>query len=179
MPSLDTAAFRQRYLPEPDAGMIEFPGAPAAPREARPPSWPGWLGRALIGGGIALLPWLVVLATSLPATTRVSHWSTAWVGLDAFEALGLVATGWLLRRGDLGCCLAAAATAVLLVVDAWFDMTTAAPGSGLATATAMAACAELPMAALCAVLAIRSLPGRPPDPACSPASSPPDQPEET
>ncbi|MFF4733896.1 hypothetical protein ACFY3M_53865 [Streptomyces mirabilis] len=35
-------------------------------------------------------------------------------------------------------CLTATATAALLVVDAWFDVTTSQPGPELATAVAMA-----------------------------------------
>jgi hypothetical protein len=119
--------------------------------------WPRRLGLALAGCGIAMLPWLVILAVTLPATTVAPHWPVAWVGLDALEALGLVATGGLLRRRDPRCCLAATATAMLLVTDAWLDVTTAAPGSGLVTAIAMAAGAELPMAALCMTLAIRTV----------------------
>jgi hypothetical protein len=107
-----------------------------------------------------MLPWLGVLAVWVPATTTVSHWSTAWIGLDALEGAGMLLTGWLLRRGDPRRCLAAMATAVLLTVDAWFDVTTSAPGSGLLIAVAMAVCAELPVAALCTVLALRAV-GRP------------------
>ncbi|MCT9114121.1 hypothetical protein N4G69_53300 [Streptomyces mirabilis] len=39
-------------------------------------------------------------------------------------------------------------------------METSQPGPELATAVAMAVCAELPMAALCTVLAVRALPSR-------------------
>jgi len=53
--------------------------------------------------------------------------------------------------------LAAAATATLLVVDAWFDTTTASQGGNFATAVAMALGAELPLAALCGRLALRTL----------------------
>jgi hypothetical protein len=51
---------------------------------------------------------------------------------------------------------------MLLLADAWFDISTA--GSGLTQAVAMAACAELPMAALCSVVAYRAVHeiGRPP-----------------
>lgn len=119
--------------------------------------WPRRLGLALTGCGIAMLPWLVILAVTLPAAAVAPHWLIAWVGLDALEALGLIATGGLLRRGDPRCCLAATATAMLLVTDAWLDITTAAPGSSLVTAIAMAAGAELPMAALCMTLAIRTV----------------------
>jgi len=115
-----------------------------------------WPGMALIGCGLALLPWLLVLAAALPTAPSVPHWSAAWVGLDALEALGLTATGALLLRRDPRHPLTAAATAALLIVDAWFDIVTSARGAELAAAIAMAAFAELPMAALCVVLATAS-----------------------
>lgn len=115
---------------------------------------------ALVGAGIGMAPWLFVLAAGLPSTTVASHWSTAWVGLDGAEALGLITTGTLLSLKDPRRCLAAAATATLLVADAWFDVTTAAPGSDRETAAAMAACPEIPLSILCAVLALRALPRR-------------------
>lgn len=118
------------------------------------------LGLGLLGCGAGMVPWLFVLAVTLPATTRAPHWSMAWVGLDSLEAVGLAVTGWLVRRGDPRRCLAATATAMLLVVDAWFDVTTAGSGGALAEAVAMAVGAELPMAVLCAALAYRSLPRR-------------------
>jgi hypothetical protein len=127
------------------------------PRPARGVRRAGWL---LVACGLALLPWLYVLATGLPATATAAHWPVAWVGLDALEALGLIATGLFAARGDRRHALPAAATATLLAVDAWFDTTTAAPGSDFATAVAMALGAELPLAALCGRLALRGLGGR-------------------
>ncbi|MER7788121.1 hypothetical protein [Streptomyces sp. NPDC097640] len=110
----------------------------------------------LLVSGAALVPWLVVLTTTLPPTAQVGRWNVAWAGLDALEALGLVATGLLRRRGDGRHRLTAAATCALLVVDAWFDTVTAAPGAELATALAMAVCAELPLAVVCAALALKT-----------------------
>ncbi|WP_328640671.1 hypothetical protein [Streptomyces canus] len=150
-----------------------------------------WPGMALIGCGLALLPWLLVLAAALPTAPSVPHWSAAWVGLDALEALGLTATGALLLRRDPRHPLTAAATAALLIVDAWFDIVTSARGAELAAAIAMAAVAELPMAALCVVLATASCrPGFPchdrpphhrrPDVTAGAAATPPPTPlEET
>ncbi|MGR6971862.1 hypothetical protein ACU639_20145 [Streptomyces cynarae] len=109
----------------------------------------------LVVCGVALLPWLVVLADGLPGTTTAAHWRSAWIGLDALEALGLIATGVLAVRGNHLHALTAAATATLLVVDAWFDTMTAAPGADRFSAVAMAFGAELPLAVLCAVLAVR------------------------
>ncbi|MET7933980.1 hypothetical protein [Streptomyces sp. NPDC005322] len=134
------------------------PAAASARRTTRR----AWLARVvrvrpesvLFVSGAALVPWLYVLATTLPSTARVTHWNAAWVGLDALQALGLFSTAALRRRGDNRHRLTAAATAALLVVDAWFDTVTAAPGGELAVAVAMAVCAELPLAAVCAALAL-------------------------
>ncbi|MFE2880902.1 LPXTG cell wall anchor domain-containing protein [Streptomyces roseus] len=113
------------------------------------------LATLLTGAGLALLPWMAVLAKTLPQTAEVSDWSTAWLGLDAVLAAGLSGTGLLLGRRDPRAAPLAAATAALLLMDAWFDVTTAAPGSARATALALAVCAELPLAAACAAVAAR------------------------
>jgi hypothetical protein len=105
-----------------------------------------------------MIPWVFVLAAWLPATTTASHWSLAWTGFDAAEGLGLLVTGLLLHRGDPRRSLTAAVTATLLVVDAWFDNCTAAPGFDQVTAIAMAAVAEIPLAVVCAVVAWRAFP---------------------
>ena len=99
-------------------------------------------------------------ATGLPDTATAAHWPVAWVGLDALEAAGLIATGVLAARGEGRYVLTATATAALLVVDAWFDTTTAAAGGDFAAAATMALGAELPLAALCRWLALRA-PGPP------------------
>ncbi|MFJ8308056.1 MULTISPECIES: hypothetical protein [unclassified Streptomyces] len=112
------------------------------------------LATVLTGAGVALVPWMVVLAKTLPQTTEVSNWSTAWIGLDAMLAVGLTGTGVLLKRNDPRVAQLAAATGALLVMDAWFDVTTAAPAE-LATALTLALAAELPLAVACAVVALR------------------------
>jgi hypothetical protein len=122
--------------------------------------WPAYI---LVACGVALVPWLVVLALTLPSTASTPHWMAAWVGLDAMEAAGLVTTGLLtLRRHPLRVA-SAAATAMLLVVDAWFDVATST-GSDLTVALLMAGTAELPLAATCAALAIRASAARRPLP---------------
>ncbi len=74
---------------------------------------------------MALIPWLIALAAELPATATARHWGAAWAGLDAMEAIGLLATGVLLARRDERATLAAMATATLLIADAWLDVMTA------------------------------------------------------
>lgn len=113
------------------------------------------LSTVLTGAGVALLPWMVVLAKTMPATVEVSNWSAAWIGLDAMLALGLAGTGALLRKEDPRVSPVAAATAALLLMDAWFDVATSAGTSGQGMALVLALTAELPMAGLCAVVAAR------------------------
>jgi hypothetical protein len=116
------------------------------------------LGLGLIGAGVALVPWLFVLAATLPATTTATHWRIAWVGLDTLEALSFVMTGVLVIRRDPRRCLTAMVTATLLIADAWFDVSTAAPGAEQVTAVAMAVLLESPLAVFSVILALRALP---------------------
>ncbi|MFD8808767.1 hypothetical protein [Streptomyces sp. NPDC059597] len=107
-------------------------------------------GRVLAGAGLVLLPWLGYLAATLPPAE-----AAAWVALDALEAAALLTAGSRLLHGDPRHRVPAAVAAALLLADACLDLATAAPGQELATAAAMALCAELPLAALCATLAAR------------------------
>ncbi|MCX4745772.1 hypothetical protein OG455_09590 [Kitasatospora sp. NBC_01287] len=162
---------RQITFDPADAGVGSRPAEAAAPAAALAaaasagasagavrPLVPRRVATVLTVLGVAMIPWLFFLHTGLPATDQAAHWAWTWTGLDSLEAAGLFATGLLLRRGDPRACLAAAATATLLLVDAWFDTMTAAPGSDLASSILMAVFAELPLAALCATLAVRGFP---------------------
>ena len=106
------------------------------------------LGRlvALAVGGF-LLPWCAVLGATLPASTRVPHWSLAWVGLDLAEAVAALLTAVLLTRGSPRAALPAVAGAALLLADAWFDVCTSPPGLDRLLAAGEAALVELPLAA--------------------------------
>lgn len=146
-------------MPQPRLELVRLlhPEAPATARR-RPRRHRGrrTLGIALAACGVALVPWLYCLATGLPDTYPAVRWPLAWVGLDALEAAGLVATGLLTARHDPRHRAAAAATGALLFADAWFDTVTAAPGADFASALVMAAALELPLAAVCAALAVRA-----------------------
>ena len=100
---------------------------------------------ALAVGGF-LLPWIVVLGAVLPATAQAQHWALAWTGLDGAEAVAALATALLLSRGDHRASLPAAAGGTLLLIDAWFDVCTSAPGADHAMALAEAALVEIPLA---------------------------------
>lgn len=115
----------------------------------------GAVGRVFATAGLVMIPWVLYLSMSLPEKAMDSHWALAWVGLDSCEALALFATGRFLKRADNRCALTATAAAALLLTDAWFDVTAAAPGSALAIAIVMAVCVEIPIAVVCTVLALR------------------------
>lgn len=113
---------------------------PAHPRAARAVR----LG-LMIGGAVVLIPWILVLAATLPSHYVAQNWKLTWVGFDALLALlmGLTAyCGW--RRKQLVLPISFA-TGVLLVCDAWFDVVTASPFDRN-EALASAFLAELPLA---------------------------------
>jgi hypothetical protein len=136
------------------------PATPAAPAAAtaRAGLSPVVLRRARLAAlavGAFLVPWSVMLSVTLPPTAQAWHWSMAWTGLDAAEALAALATAVLLARGDARASLAAMAGGVLLVTDAWFDVCTSAPGLDHALSVAEAVGAELPLALAAFWLAAR------------------------
>jgi hypothetical protein len=144
----------------------ESPGPAQRRRLRRPglPRRPRLLRRArlvaLAVGGF-LLPWCVLLGMTLPATAQAQHWSLAWAGLDAAEAVAALATAVLLARGDSRAALSASAGGALLLTDAWFDVCTSAPGLAHTLALAEAAFAEVPLALAAGWLALRlTVPGR-------------------
>jgi hypothetical protein len=112
-----------------------------------------WTLILLGAGAVLLVPWMVVLALTLPGSTEVRNWSLAWIGLDVLMAAGCAATALLGLRGDPRARLTASATASVAVLDAWFDITTAQPGGALVQALACAV-AEASLACACVFLAL-------------------------
>ena len=103
--------------------------------------------------GIVLVPWTVLLVRSLPSTHAAAHWDIAWAGFDiglALLLLGVAISGWRRSPWLEG---TATAAATLLVVDAWFDVMTSSTHLELAIAIGEAVLIELPLAALCYLLA--------------------------
>lgn len=117
----------------------------------RPPRWTAPL-FAVLGAGT--IPWTVYLSLTLPDHARTHNYRLAWVGFDVMLIVGLLATAFLAAHGRPHAGQAAACTATLLVVDAWFDVTTSGR-SQMATAALLALLVELPLALLCAWIAAR------------------------
>jgi len=108
-------------------------------------------------GSVVLVPWIAVLAVTLPHRYVAAHWTLAWVGFDVALLVGLAATAYLAWRGRPLMIVSALVTATLLVCDAWFDSTTADRADRLVSVLS-ALLVELPMAVVlvtAAVLVIR------------------------
>ncbi|MER6375449.1 hypothetical protein ABT255_45540 [Streptomyces mirabilis] len=95
---------------------------------------------------LGLVPWTVLLAMTLPSVYEVRQWRVTWVGFDALLMVAMAATallGWLRHRAVI---VSATATAVLLICDAWFDVSLAFGTAGVWLSAVLAACVELPLA---------------------------------
>jgi len=89
---------------------------------------PRWVAPGFALAAVCTVPWVVFLAASLPATSRVND-RLAWVGFDVAEVVMLAVTAYLAWRGNAKVALAATALATMLVVDAWFDVNTSTAGA--------------------------------------------------
>jgi len=110
------------------------------------PRWCGWL---LITLSVLTLPWIAGIAKILPSRGEAAHYDVSWAGFDAALCLMLLRTGYLALRDQERMGLSAAITGTLLLVDAWFDVLSAASAGELVAALAMALFIELPLAAFC------------------------------
>jgi hypothetical protein len=82
----------------------------------------------MTGGALFMIPWIVYLGFTLPQNYTVSHWALTWLGFDSLLVVFMAATAiltWLHRQVLV---LPAFTTGILLLCDAWFDLTTASPG---------------------------------------------------
>jgi hypothetical protein len=105
---------------------------------------------------LGLLAWASQLAANLPSRYVTGHWDVAWVGFDVMIAAGMAATAVSIWRGSTAAPGLALATAVMLVCDAWFDVSTANGTADLLTSLLTAVLVELPLAASGIVLAHRT-----------------------
>ncbi len=110
----------------------------------------------MVGGSIALIPWMVYLALTLPGNYVAHNWAATWIGFDCVLITSMVATavlGWLRRELVI---LPAFTTGVLLICDAWFDIMTAQPHQ-VWLSVATAALINIPLAAIMIIGAVRIL----------------------
>src|ERR1700741_1706417 len=84
-----------------------------------------------VSAAIALIPWTIYLALTLPQSYSAQHWQLTWVGFDVLLMAFMLATAVLGFTNHPLLKLFAFATVVLLVFDAWFDVLTARRGDFL------------------------------------------------
>jgi hypothetical protein len=106
---------------------------------------------------LALIPWTIGLALSLPRHYVAGNWWVAWTGFDVVLLSGLAVTAWGLWKGRQIVLPAALITSILLLCDAWFDLLTANGHRDLFVSAATALFAELPMAAFLAAVFVRGV----------------------
>ena len=101
-----------------------------------------------------LVPWTAYLGVSLPDRYVARNWTLTWVGFDVVLMIMFAATALLglLRRQLV--VLAAFTSGILLLCDAWFDITTAHGNDRLVSITT-AVLAEVPIAILLISSALR------------------------
>lgn len=102
----------------------------------------------LTGASVGLIPWIVLLAITLPHRYVAGHWTATWVGFDTALLGCLAVTAWLAWRRRQSVVIFAFTTATLLSCDAWFDVTTASGRADTIIAIASALLLELPLATL-------------------------------
>ncbi len=113
---------------------------PESRRRARLLAW------LYTGAAVILLPWIGFLAVTLPRRQFDLHYRAAWVGFDLLLVLAIIRTAYMAFRVDQRVQFAATATATLLVVDAWFDMTTSGHRDQFFEALLLAVFVEIPAA---------------------------------
>lgn len=107
-----------------------------------------WTGPVFALFSVIMLPWTIYVGASLPARQVSPNYDVAWAGFDVLLIGALAGTAYFALRRSRYLSTAAAATATLLVVDAWFDVMTT-PSGGRLESILLAAAVELPLAAVC------------------------------
>jgi hypothetical protein len=158
---------RPRPLPYPrQSPPLELPsGTPASALEAalhgdrhadRLPL-PRWVGPLAVGSVVGFLPLIVYLGLTLPQKVSAQHYDIAWLGFDCALWTMLAVLAWVTLRRHAATGPVAAVASMMLVVDAWFDIFTSSASHGeMVLAITLALCGELPLALLCAWVALHA-----------------------
>jgi hypothetical protein len=122
----------------------------SAPGQAEPVTpVPRWVAPFFLVVGIGLVLWTIWIAYDLPRRHVARHWDVAWAGFDVMMAALLLVTAYGAARRAVWLQSAAAASATMLVCDAWFDIVTSGRGADLAMSLASGIFIELPLAVIC------------------------------
>ena len=100
---------------------------------------------ALAFAALVEILWTIFLGWHLPLRYEAHHWDLAWVGLDVGEIIMILATAWAAWRRRAVFIVFSSVLAALLLLDAWFDVTTANPNN-LDESVFLAVVFEVPIA---------------------------------
>jgi hypothetical protein len=113
---------------------------------------PRWITPVLLLTSAGLLPWTLWLTFTLPSRHVTEHYDVAWVVFDCALFCAFAATAWCTVKASVWLVPFAAATGTMLVCDAWFDVVTSIGTDDSLVAILEAIFAELPLAAVCALI---------------------------
>jgi len=109
---------------------------------------PSWVATVYVIFALALIPWTIYLAYSLPIRHIEKHWDLSWVGLDIGIIIILLLTGFLASIKSRLVIISFSVAASFLLVDAWFDLISAKPGAEFFQALVLAIIVEIPLSIL-------------------------------
>jgi hypothetical protein len=113
---------------------------------------PRWVTPLLALTAVGLVPWTLYLTFTLPSRQVTEHYDVAWVVFDIALLSVIAITAYFAVRGSEWLVPFAAVTGTMLVCDAWFDVVTSIGGNDWVEAVLEAIFAELPLAAVCALI---------------------------
>jgi hypothetical protein len=113
---------------------------------------PRWITPVLLLTSAGLLPWTLWLTFTLPSRHVTEHYDVAWVVFDCALFCAFAATAWCTVTASQWLVPFAAVTGTMLVCDAWFDVVTSIGTDDSLLAILEAIFAELPLAAVCALI---------------------------
>lgn len=136
----------------PVVAPVEEPAVDPAAAAASPRHWPARDRAPRVAvlaavGAVSLVPWVVYLGATLPADYTTTDWVGTWQGLDAALAVVLAVTALSTWRRWPSAALWACAAGVLMLADAWFDLSISTEGSDRVWSV-LCACVEVPVALL-------------------------------
>src|ERR1019366_6220036 len=112
--------------------------------------------RLLTLGAVTETIWTVYVGAELPRRYVANHWDIAWVGLDVVQVIMLGAAAWAAWRRSTLLVIFSTSSATLLLLDAWFDVTTARHGD-VFQSILLASIVEVPSALVLVWVAYRVL----------------------
>jgi hypothetical protein len=104
---------------------------------------------------VCLVPWVMVLSTTLPSRYASQQWRFAWTGFDVALLLAFGVTAWAGWHNRQIVITSFVMLGTLLVCDAWFDITLSWRTGEQSASLLTAFLAELPLAVFVFLIAHR------------------------